>query len=211
MAGKSGDDDDLRLNTLHRFAKHSPRLVLHEYSHCEVPAGCGGVILRWYDRAQGAPAMVRVRGEEIEADCWLDGAPLASSFALLGAGARVLAVHVRRTQPSAVPRPFTVAITFDDDRGDNDLLARIPSRWHAAAAAPAEGWPLLGGGEAGWSEPRLASAELIAAQGEWMRHELERAAAEGRRVLALEADELWLRIAFAVPAADAPGPEPEEP
>ena len=26
----AGDDDDLRLNTLHRFATHSPRLVLHE-------------------------------------------------------------------------------------------------------------------------------------------------------------------------------------
>lgn len=206
MAGKSGDDDDLRLNTLHRFAKHSPRLVLHEYSHCEVPAGCGGVILRWYDREQGAPAMVRVRGEEIEADCWLDGAPLASSFAILGAGPRVLAVHVRRSQPSAVPRPFTVAITFDDD-DDNDLLAHRPSRWRAAAAAPAEGWTLLGFDEAGWTAPPLASAELIAAQGEWMQRQLEQAAAGGRHVLALEADELWLRITFTAPAATAPEPE----
>ncbi|QPC83696.1 hypothetical protein G4Y79_04755 [Phototrophicus methaneseepsis] len=38
---------DLKLNALSRFSKSSPRLVLEEYSHCEVPAGCGGVVLRW--------------------------------------------------------------------------------------------------------------------------------------------------------------------
>ena len=37
------DSEALRLNTLNRFRKHSPRLLLEEYSHCEVPAGCGGV------------------------------------------------------------------------------------------------------------------------------------------------------------------------
>lgn len=40
-------DRDLKLNSLSRFSKTSPRLVLEEYSHCEVPAGCGGVVMRW--------------------------------------------------------------------------------------------------------------------------------------------------------------------
>lgn len=39
--------DDLKLNSLSRYSKQSSRLVLEEYSHCEVPAGCGGVVLRW--------------------------------------------------------------------------------------------------------------------------------------------------------------------
>ena len=50
------DDDDLRVNTLHRFAKHSPTLILHEYSSCEVPAGCGGVVMRWIAPDQDAPS-----------------------------------------------------------------------------------------------------------------------------------------------------------
>ena len=50
-----GNDDkpDLRLNDLERFRKTSSRLALEAHSHCEVPAGCGGVVLRW--TRPGAP------------------------------------------------------------------------------------------------------------------------------------------------------------
>jgi hypothetical protein len=47
------DSDDLRLNELQRYRKTSGRLALKVHSHCEVPAGCGGVVLRW--RRPGAP------------------------------------------------------------------------------------------------------------------------------------------------------------
>ena len=47
------DRDDLRLNELQRYRKTSSRLALEVHSHCEVPAGCGGVVLRW--RRPGAP------------------------------------------------------------------------------------------------------------------------------------------------------------
>lgn len=40
-------DRELKLNSISRFSKQSPRLVLEEHGHCEVPAGCGGVVLRW--------------------------------------------------------------------------------------------------------------------------------------------------------------------
>jgi hypothetical protein len=39
--------DPQRLNSLDRFRKRSGRLVLEQHDSCEVPAGCGGVILRW--------------------------------------------------------------------------------------------------------------------------------------------------------------------
>jgi len=47
------DSDDLRLNELQRYRKTSSRLALEVHSHCEEPAGCGGVVLRW--RRPGAP------------------------------------------------------------------------------------------------------------------------------------------------------------
>jgi hypothetical protein len=34
---------ELKLNDLDRYHKRSASLILQEYSHCEVPAGCGGV------------------------------------------------------------------------------------------------------------------------------------------------------------------------
>jgi len=38
---------NLRLNGIDRFVKSSPHLHLEEYDSCEVPSGCGGVVLRW--------------------------------------------------------------------------------------------------------------------------------------------------------------------
>ena len=49
---------DKKLNSLERFRKQSPRLVLEEHSHCEVPAGCGGVVLRWRNPLAGLPLLV---------------------------------------------------------------------------------------------------------------------------------------------------------
>lgn len=93
MSRGASSDDDLRINTLHRFAKHSPRLTLQEYSHCEVPAGCGGVVLRWVDPRRGVP--IRVRAIVLgETKTWLDGAPLPGGHTRIEAGTHVLAVHV---------------------------------------------------------------------------------------------------------------------
>jgi hypothetical protein len=191
MAG----DDDLRINTLHRFAKHSPRLVLHEYSHCEVPAGCGGVVLRWLDPVKGAPVMVRLLLSDAEASCWLDGEPVASQIALLPAGRRVLAVHIWREKPGA--RPFAVGI-FPDDAQGTELIHQGGPRWCCTTATPGAGyeWTAPGFDDAAWREVPLASAELLAAQSTWQQRAYENAAEAGQPVFALDADELWLRVAF---------------
>src|SRR5262245_63731889 len=52
-------DRDLKLNSLSRYSKQSPRLILEEYGHCEVPAGCGGAILRWRNPDEPIPMSVR--------------------------------------------------------------------------------------------------------------------------------------------------------
>ena len=197
----AGEAEALRINTLHRFAKHSPRLVLHEYSHCEVPAGCGGVVLRWIDPARGAPAAVRVAAPAATATCWLDGAHLASNLMLLPPGRRVLAVHLRRTAPRA--QPFTVSIHSDADGDEIDLIAFGDPQYRCTAAEPAAelAWTAPGFDDAAWPAAGRASAELIAAQERWEQRGFEQAAADGRAVLLLDADELWLRITFTAPEA----------
>ena len=51
-----------QLNSLERFRKRSPRLLLEQYDSCEVPAGCGGVVLRWRDPHAARPVVVSAAG-----------------------------------------------------------------------------------------------------------------------------------------------------
>ncbi|HWO18864.1 MAG TPA: hypothetical protein VNO30_08810 [Kofleriaceae bacterium] len=198
MAG----DDDLRLNTLHRFAKHSPRLVLHEYAHCEIPAGCGGMVMRWYDPASGAPALVRVSAHDAAATCWLDGEPLSSSIAQLRAGPHSLAVHLRRERPGV--QPFVIGAMYEADE-DTDVISPGASRWRCTDVAPPEGWTAPGFDDAAWRDvPRLPAGRLAELE-QWQRYTFDEAAGHGRPVFALETEELWLRVAFVAPAAPQGG------
>ena len=51
-------EDDLTLNALSRYEKRSADLALLQYDHCEVPAGCGGAILRWIEQAKKLPMKI---------------------------------------------------------------------------------------------------------------------------------------------------------
>src|SRR5262245_31746736 len=83
-------NDDLRLNSLGRFRKSTSRLTLEAYSSCEVPAGCGGVVLRW--RRSGAPILVSffAHGDGKVIGCFLDGEPLHQQRTLVQQGTHVL-------------------------------------------------------------------------------------------------------------------------
>src|SRR5438445_588541 len=52
--------DEQQLNSLERFRKQPGRLVLEEHSHCEVPAGCGGVVLRWRNPRATLPLLLHL-------------------------------------------------------------------------------------------------------------------------------------------------------
>lgn len=43
------------LNSIDRFRKRPQRFVLEEHGHCEIPAGCGGVVLRWRNPQAAVP------------------------------------------------------------------------------------------------------------------------------------------------------------
>ena len=51
-------DRDLKLNSLPRHSKTSSQFILEEHGHCEVPAGCGGVVLRWRNPNDGIPLQI---------------------------------------------------------------------------------------------------------------------------------------------------------
>src|SRR6516225_2573710 len=91
-----GNDDkpDLRLNELERFRKTSSRLALEAHSHCEVPAGCGGVVLRW--TRPGAPlgvAFSKYFAQPVD-DLSLDGKKLAEQRAPVTPGTHVVSFTI---------------------------------------------------------------------------------------------------------------------
>jgi hypothetical protein len=58
--------DDVRLNSLDAFTKKSPRFILEEHGGGEVPAGCGGVVLRWINPAAAEP---HIRPQRLSSVC----------------------------------------------------------------------------------------------------------------------------------------------
>ena len=88
-------DRDLRLNSLSRYSKESSRLVLEEHSSCEIPAGCGGVVLRWFNPLRALPIEFRmyVKGDVKFA---LDGNPLKSARPLVDYGEHVVSFVLSR-------------------------------------------------------------------------------------------------------------------
>jgi hypothetical protein len=126
------------LNSLDRYVKSSPRFVLEEHSHCEVPAGCGGVVLRWRDRFTSIPldiALATVGAER--ADVHADGVPLPSVRPLLAPGRHVLMVAAHGVE--AATFVFLLWITSPDAGDDPLLWTPGPlDAWRATGSEPAE-------------------------------------------------------------------------
>jgi hypothetical protein len=89
---------NLNLNTLSRYSKQSPRLVLEEHGHCEVPAGCGGVVLRWRNPKQSTTVVLWLHTNG-DADFLLDGEKPSSSNPLITYGDHVLSLRILRFLP----------------------------------------------------------------------------------------------------------------
>jgi hypothetical protein len=92
--------DEQRLNSLERFRKQPGRLVLEEHSHCEVPAGCGGVVLRWRNPQAGLPVTIHLY-TPVQARCLLDGTEVQTARVDLTPGRHVVACVIEDVNLSA--------------------------------------------------------------------------------------------------------------
>ncbi|MCW3050917.1 MAG: hypothetical protein JWN14_87 [Chthonomonadales bacterium] len=106
-------DKDLKLNSLSRYSKQSPNLILQEFGHCEVPAGCGGVVLRW--RKPEEPISLTLRlfcGTSRLPRMALDGVDLNNrSRVPITLGEHVLTLTLQEIQPAHAL--FILAGTLD--------------------------------------------------------------------------------------------------
>jgi hypothetical protein len=136
-----GSDDDpvLRLNELNRFRKTSSRMALEAHSHCEVPAGCGGVVLRW--TSPGAPLGVTLSkyfARPVD-DLCLDGSELTEQRATVTPGAHVISF----TMDVTAEEGFVLAtLRLEPDlpnAAQRTKSSRADGSWRATLSAPEAG------------------------------------------------------------------------
>jgi hypothetical protein len=137
-----------RLNSLDRFRKQSERLILEQHSHCEVPAGCGGVVLRWRNPMALRSVVIWVYTAG-PAACFLDGAGVETGHIDLAPGPHVLAVALDKVDLSAALLMAAVIPAADDvwkpsTTGPSEppwkLVTGAGGSWKFTLQPPGEGW-----------------------------------------------------------------------
>ncbi len=206
---------DKRLNSLDQFRKQSGRLVLEEHSHCEVPAGCGGVVLRWRN-----PLARQLLSLElwcpVEPECAVDGLAVDSSMIDLAPGPHVVSLVLKDAGLSAGLLMFAlVRHRGADPKIDSDVkvLSSADGSWKFSLAAPADAW-MLTPEDGDWPALVETPPPQDASQG-WGGYQMRRCADQGAVCLGVPAAHrpggsgtVWVRKAFLVPA---PARSPSQP
>ncbi len=142
------EEDLLRINSVDRFSKKSAKLILEEHGHCEVPAGCGGVVLRWINPEQSLPILLRMY-TRVDASVYIDGETIASSSPLIAKGRHVLAIIL-----SPVARDGEAAFLFaaiDKKTSVPIVLSVIDGTWKFTSATPPDQrWMNVGFDDSSW-------------------------------------------------------------
>lgn len=190
-------DRELRLNSVDRYVKSSPQFVLEEHSHCEVPAGCGGVVLQWRNPQMAVPVRIQVAATGADGFRFhVDGARPASSRPQLRPGAHVLMVVAENVVAGtfawlfaarAAPRSGSLLLSTPGNDGD--------WRW-TADEPPAGAWTDPGFDNASWA------AMPAGAVGEDVSFSVRRLTSDGHGPLTVpvSARRVWIRAVLTVPA-----------
>ena len=157
-------DRDLRLNSIARYSKRSPHVVLEEHGHCEVPAGCGGVVLRWTNRHRTIPVQLWLATTG-ESRLTLDGVPPRSGRPMLEFGEHVIGLRVDNPDPeagvlmfAAVHDEATMTHTEVSAPSENAIyiLSADDGSWTWTADEPGDdSWMFPASADPGWT-PMLA-------------------------------------------------------
>jgi hypothetical protein len=130
--------DDLNLNSLDRFSKRSERLLLEQYGSCEVPAGCGGAVLRWRNPADGLP-LVFSTVLDANVTILVDSQPLSGSCLIVPPGDHILVAHFTDIKRESGPLLFSVsdgAVAKSSDNVKYVLKSAADGTWLATISAP---------------------------------------------------------------------------
>jgi hypothetical protein len=148
-------DRELKVNSLSRYSKESPLFILEEHGHCEVPAGCGGVVLRWRDPRVGVPVSLWLHSTGT-ARIYLDGSPPPSGRPVVPFGEHVLAFVLTDVDPAYAALRFAALYGHLPTHLVANSVAVVRSApdgtWRYTSVEPDDdGWMHPGFDDSGWS------------------------------------------------------------
>jgi hypothetical protein len=203
-------DEDLNLNSLSRYSKKSSHYILEAQSHCEVPAGCGGVVLRWRDPKKGIPLTFRVYASG-SYKFFLDARPLSSTRPIVPFGEHVISIVISEFDPNRVVLLFAAkyeekgaGIGYADraTAGALHFLSTPDGSWkHSCVEPQNSSWQQAGFDDSAWTvmpaREWAPDPEQKATGQSYRAEELLRMGAQGLGV-AGSPTKVWIRRTFSV-------------
>ncbi len=201
-------DNDLRLNSLSRYSKQSSEYVLEVHSHCEVPAGCGGVVLRWRNPHLGIPIEIRVYAAG-EAHFFLDGVEPASARPLVPYGDHTFTWIITGFDPAAPV--LACSATYDEAQqrthvtpptGQSaSILSAADGTWRYTFTPPPGTWTRPDFDDSTW---RPMVEHPISEEERRKNYRLDYACNAGAQPLGVEgsAHTVWIRRRFSLAAPE---------
>ncbi len=197
-------DNDLRLNSLSRYSKQSSEYVLEVHSHCEVPAGCGGVVLRWRNPRRAIPLEIWMYAAG-DFHFFLDGAEPASARPLVPYGDHVFTWVITGFDPAAP----VLACSATYDEAQHSPRITPPTGQSAAILSAADGtWRYTRTPPPGtWTRPDFDDStwhsmveRRIDEEERRKNYRLEYACKAGAQPLGVEGDghTVWIRRRFSL-------------
>jgi hypothetical protein len=209
-----------RLNSLERFRKRPGRLVLEERGHCEVPAGCGGVVLRWRNPLAVLPVTIHLYAP-VQPACLIDGQPLPSARPDLAPGPHVVGILLEDVDLSEE------LLMFVADHGEKDAQRDLPAEvverpfrvvstgdgtWKYTLDRPPDDWAALSFDDHAWAALVQVPVPQLE-RGDPGAYQSQRCAELGAACLGLSSEPaeglsaIWIRKAFEVPPPERRDPQ----
>ncbi|MFI5374087.1 MAG: hypothetical protein ACHQ8D_05610 [Candidatus Rokuibacteriota bacterium] len=210
-------DRDLKLNSLSRYAKASPRLVLEEHGHCEIPAGCGGVVLRWWNPDRAIPVTMWAYAP-ILLDMRLDGKRLNHAVPLVSFDSHILAFTITAASPADLFLMFAAVRgsswsdlpTPDRDSREVVVVSTPDGSWRYSATAPTgSSWMESGFDDSDWRPMQVKAGWDPSDTG--YRYPPKRMAQFSARALGVpDSSQAWVRKEFILAQTATVGPASPE-
>ena len=192
--------DEIDINSVERFSKQSKKLILEELNRCEVPAGCGGVVLRWLSLEHGLSVGFRIRHFDAESQVYCNGQYLPNCCTNLPFSPGVLAIHIEKRVDDfdwfSVVANHT-SYTREAQHGETipELSLSDDGTWKFTTEPPTENWTEIEFNDSSWEtmEEAKSNFDSVPENREWLFRRLNE---DNTPRLSIPRAEVWIRKHF---------------
>jgi hypothetical protein len=184
-------------------------LVLEEQGNCEVPAGCGGVVLRWRNPLANVPVLISLY-TPVPADFWLDAAPTTVARVDLPPGRHIIALSLADVFLAARLLMMAIVPEFKQEQGVKVLTGG--DTWKYTLDPPTGDWTTLTFDDQAWPALEVVPTPNLD-WSEFRAHACHYCTQQGAACLGLPPQaqagpgKVWIRKIFEVSPLVAPAPQ----